>query len=111
MGERPALRREMLAGSTAVPGTRSDRVPGRSPLRRLLAAARADTYRLAVWAIAAGLGAFLLLGAIRWPPHEDETLVFFVSRQPLGELFSTVFEERGGAPLHFLLAHALGTVW
>jgi hypothetical protein len=101
----------MLAGSTAVPGTRSDRVPGVSLFRRLLAAARADAYRLAVWAIAAALGAFLLVGAIRWPPHEDETLVFFVSRQPLGELFSTVFEERGGAPLHFLLAHALGTVW
>ena len=101
----------MLARSTAVPGTRANRVPGRSPFRRLLAAARADAYRLAVWAIAAGLGVFLLLGAIRWPPHEDETLVFFVSRQPLGELFSTVFEERGGAPLHFLLAHAVGTVW
>ena len=25
------------------------------------------------------------LGALRWPPHEDETLVFFVSRQPLGD--------------------------
>jgi Dolichyl-phosphate-mannose-protein mannosyltransferase len=73
--------------------------------------ARADAYRIGVAAIATILGAFLVVGAVRWPPHEDETLVFFVSRQPLGELFSTVFEERGGAPLHFLLAHAVGTVW
>jgi hypothetical protein len=64
-----------------------------------------------VGTISAGLTAFLLLQAIHWPPHEDETLVFFVSRQPLGELFSTVFEERGGAPLHFLLAHFVSSGW
>jgi hypothetical protein len=61
--------------------------------------------------ISAALAAFLLLQAIHWPPHEDETLVFFVSRQPLGDLFSTVFEERGGAPLHFLLAHFISSAW
>jgi hypothetical protein len=101
----------MLAGSTAVSGTRADRVPAESTSERVRRHARAGAYRIGVWGIAAALGAFLLVGAIRWPPHEDETLVFFVSRQPLGELFSTVFEERGGAPLHFLLAHAVGTVW
>jgi hypothetical protein len=61
--------------------------------------------------ISGALAAFLLLQAIHWPPHEDETLVFFVSRQPLGDLFSTVFEERGGAPLHFLLAHFVSLAW
>jgi hypothetical protein len=70
-----------------------------------------DRYWLGVAGVAAGLAAFLLGQAIRWPPHEDETLVFFVSRQHLSDLFSTVFEERGGAPLHFLLAHAVGTIW
>ena len=101
----------MLAGSTAVSGTRAEGVPAESALRRAVRWASADAYRLGVGAIAAALAAFLLLEAIHWPPHEDETLVFFVSREPLGDLFGTVFEERGGAPLHFLLAHALGAVW
>ena len=62
---------------------------------------------LGVGAITGALAAFLLLQAIHWPPHEDETLVFFVSRKPFTNFFSTVLEERGGAPLHFLLAHAV----
>jgi hypothetical protein len=74
---------------------------------RALRRATADTYRLGVGAIAGALAVFLLAQGLRWPPHEDETLVLFVSRRPLGDLFSTVFEERGGAPLHFLLAHAV----
>jgi hypothetical protein len=71
----------------------------------------ADAYRLGVAGITGAFAAFLLLQAIHWPPHEDETLVFFVSRQPLSDLFSTVFEQRGGAPLHFLLAKAMVAVW
>jgi hypothetical protein len=58
-----------------------------------------------------GVAAFLLFQLNRWPPHEDETLALFVSRQPLGELFHTVLGERGGAPLHFLLSHAFASVW
>lgn len=45
-----------------------------------------------------------------WPPHEDETLVFFVTQQPIGDVFSTVFAERGGAPLHWLLAYLAGSI-
>jgi hypothetical protein len=101
----------MLAGDTVVPGTRADRVPGESVLGRIRRRAMADAYRFGVGAIAAALAAFLLLRGIHWPAHEDETLVFFVSREPLDALFSTVIEERGGAPLHFLLAHAVGAVW
>jgi hypothetical protein len=101
----------MLARGTAVSGTRIEEVPGEPAPRRALEWARAVWYRLGVWSIAAGLGAFLLVAAARWPPHEDETLAFFISRQPLGELFSTVIEERGGAPLHFLLAHAVTAIW
>src|ERR671937_2046932 len=101
----------MLASRTAVSGTRVGRVPGESARRRALAWALADSYRLGVAAITGGLAVFLLARAIRWPPHEDETLVFFIIRQSLGDLFSTVFEERGGAPLHFLLAHAVNSVW
>src|SRR6266540_3422284 len=99
----------MLAGSTALPGTRAEGVPAESGRSRRWGFA--DAYRLGVGAITGALAAFLLLQAIHWPPHEDETLVFFVSREPLTNLFSTVFEERGGAPLHFLLAHAVDSVW
>jgi 4-amino-4-deoxy-L-arabinose transferase-like glycosyltransferase len=80
------------------------------PARALRWAYR-HAYGLGVAAVGASLAAFLLVQAIHWPPHEDETLVFFVSRQPLDELFSTVFEERGGAPLHFLLAHFVSSGW
>jgi Dolichyl-phosphate-mannose-protein mannosyltransferase len=55
--------------------------------------------------VTAGLAAFLLTRLGAWPPNEDETLVFFVSREPLGEVLHTISGERGGAPLHFLLAH------
>jgi hypothetical protein len=39
-----------------------------------------------------------------WPPHEDETLALFVGRGSLPHVLGTVHGERGGAPLHFLLA-------
>jgi Dolichyl-phosphate-mannose-protein mannosyltransferase len=61
--------------------------------------------RLAVGAVTLALGAFLATRLGAWPPNEDETLVFFLASQPLGELLDTVAGERGGAPLHFLLAH------
>ena len=101
----------MLAGSTALTRTRAEGVPAETAPERALRWAYGHAYRLGVGAVAAGLAAFLLLQAIHWPPHEDETLVFFVSRQPLRELFSTVFEERGGTPLHFLLAHFVSSGW
>lgn len=101
----------MLAGSTALTGNRAEGVPAETAPERALRWAYGHAYQLGVGAVAAGLAAFLLLQAIHWPPHEDETLVFFVSRQPLRELFSTVFEERGGAPLHFLLAHFVSSGW
>ncbi len=49
---------------------------------------------------------FLFARLTAWPPHEDETLALFVGRQPLGRLLDVVLEERGGAPLHYLLAAA-----
>jgi hypothetical protein len=76
--------------------------------RRLLDAV--DGYRLGVAAIAAGLGAFLLLRLHALPPHEDETLVFFVSHGSFGDMLGTVLGERGGAPLHYLLAYLAGLV-
>lgn len=52
----------------------------------------------------AAVALFLGLRLTAWPPHEDETLVFFIARQPFPDLVTSVLE-RGGAPLHYLLAH------
>jgi 4-amino-4-deoxy-L-arabinose transferase-like glycosyltransferase len=59
-----------------------------------------------VLALTSSVAAFLLARLTAWPPHEDETLALFVGSRPLGELLDIVLEERGGAPLHFLLAAA-----
>ena len=67
----------------------------------------AHWFGLGVAAIAAAAGGFLLHQLMAWPPHEDETLALFVGRHPLDQLFQVVLEERGGAPLHFLLAWAI----
>jgi 4-amino-4-deoxy-L-arabinose transferase-like glycosyltransferase len=95
----------MLAGGTAASGTRAERVPPASWPARALQWARTEPYRLGVGVISAALGTFLLFQMTVWPPHEDETLVFFVTRQPFGDMLNTVFSERGGAPLHWLLAY------
>src|SRR5205814_1141816 len=42
-----------------------------------------------------------------WPPHEDEALAIFVARGSLPHVVHTVIAERGGAPLHFVLAWAV----
>jgi hypothetical protein len=43
------------------------------------------------------------------PLHEDEAVAGLISAQPFGEVLQTVVLDRGGAPLHFVLAHvALG---
>jgi hypothetical protein len=97
----------MLAGESAVsPVSRVQRMRAHPVLEML----HARAYALAVAAMTAGLGAFLLARIEEWPPHEDETLVLFVSRQPLADMFGTVISERGGAPLHFLLAHLVATL-
>ncbi len=59
---------------------------------------------MGVLAVSGALSAFLLLERTAWPPHEDEALALFVGAHPLGEVFDTVLHERGGAPLHFVLA-------
>jgi hypothetical protein len=51
---------------------------------------------------------FLLVRLTAWPPHEDETLALFVGDDSLGGVIATVAGERGGAPLHFLIAWAVG---
>jgi Dolichyl-phosphate-mannose-protein mannosyltransferase len=55
----------------------------------------------AVTAAVAGLLGWLLPV---WPPHEDEALALFVGRGSFGHVLQTVVTQRGGAPLHFVLA-------
>ena len=62
---------------------------------------------LGVAGITAAAGAFLFHQLMAWPPHEDETLALFVGRDSLPGVVEHVTQERGGAPLHFLLAWGL----
>src|SRR5204862_7565746 len=79
--------------TTAVPLERaSERDPG------------ARRYALGVGGCTVAVAVFVLVQLTAWPPHEDETLALFVGRKGLGDLLSTVLNQRGGAPLHFLLA-------
>jgi Dolichyl-phosphate-mannose-protein mannosyltransferase len=61
-------------------------------------------FSLGVAAITAVATAFLVHQLMAWPPHEDETLALFVGRDSLGGVVEHVTRERGGAPLHFLVA-------
>jgi hypothetical protein len=72
-----------------------------SASRRLFATHR---FALGVGVCTTAVAVFVLLQLSAWPPHEDETLALFVGREDLGGLLSTVLNQRGGAPLHFLLA-------
>src|SRR5712692_6220077 len=65
---------------------------------------RRRSFEFGVAACALGVGAFLIVQLTAWPPHEDETLALFVGRKSLGGLLDTVLDQRGGAPLHFVLA-------
>src|SRR5436190_12701975 len=70
-------------------------------------AVKVDAFRAAtgvLTAVVAGVLAWLLE---LWPPHEDEALALFVGRGSLRHVLHTVIAERGGAPLHFLLAWAI----
>jgi hypothetical protein len=79
------------------------------------AAARTSPHvRLAEWSLWLGVGgvtlaaaAFLLHQLMAWPPHEDETLALFVGRDSLPGVVEHVTRDRGGAPLHFLVAWAV----
>ena len=60
--------------------------------------------QLGVAAIVVASSAFLLHQLMAWPPHEDETLALFIGRDSLPGVVEHVTRDRGGAPLHFLLA-------
>ena len=57
-----------------------------------------------VAAVVGAAAAFLAHQLLAWPPHEDETLALFIGRDSLPGLIQHVTRDRGGAPLHFLVA-------
>jgi hypothetical protein len=59
---------------------------------------------LGVAGVMVAASTFLLHQLMAWPPHEDETLVLFIGRDSLPGVIEHVTRDRGGAPLHFLLA-------
>jgi hypothetical protein len=77
-------------------------------------AARAVSARYSLPALVAAGGVLAAIGlliarlvpAVRGEPlFEDEAVTGLIGARPSGELLRTVVVDRGGAPLHFLLAH------
>src|SRR5262249_53324935 len=61
-------------------------------------------FRLGIAGMALAAAAFFLAHLTAWPPHEDETLALFTGRNSLLGTIRHVTRDRGGAPLHFILA-------
>jgi hypothetical protein len=64
-------------------------------------------FPLGIAGLAVAAAAFLVAHLMSWPPHEDETLALFTGRDSLIGTITHVTRDRGGAPLHFLLAWAV----
>jgi hypothetical protein len=67
-------------------------------------------YAWILGALAVGAGIIVLLLRIVEDVHgkplfEDEAVAGLIAARPLGEMLQTVWWERGGPPLHFLLSH------
>jgi len=73
--------------------------------RRRLRSATAFGVPLAVAGLVTFLFVRLLPDVAGKPLHEDEAVAGLISARPLGDLLHTVVLDRGGAPLHFVLAH------
>ena len=74
-----------------------------------LARVRARVSEVSWFWVGVGTNAAALAGVLAaflrtWPPHEDEALALFSGRSSLTRLVGTVIADRGGAPLHFVLA-------
>jgi hypothetical protein len=84
---------------------------------RSFSSASTFTFGASAVALAAALGLLLQqlwFDVTQKPLFEDEAVAGLVAARPLGELLGTVLWDRGGAPLHFVLAHvgfAVGGDW
>jgi hypothetical protein len=81
------------------------------PAAARAAAVRGGAVTLPALGIASALAGAALLavrlaGDVRGKPlFEDEAVAGLVAASPFGEMLATVWWERGGAPLHFVLSH------
>src|SRR6478752_3177215 len=85
------------------PAALAPEAPGRRG-RVVAAALRRRWFAIGVVSCTAGVATFLLVQLSAYPPHEDETLALFIGRKSLVGVLDTVLGQRGGAPLHFVLA-------
>jgi len=88
--------------ATVPAAVRRDRPAGRPGV--LAGELRRRWFECGIVLCALGVGTFLVVQLTAWPPHEDETLALFVGRKSISGLLDTVLDQRGGAPLHFVLA-------
>jgi hypothetical protein len=93
-------------------GERSEPALYRSPIEGRLAAIRVT----ALGAAAAGGAVAFLAARLQSevgskPFFEDEAVAGLIAARPLPEVIHTVLWERGGSPLHFVLAHLVLAVW
>ena len=93
-------------------GDRSESALYRSTIRERLTAIRVTTIGAAG---ALGAVAFLLLrlhSEVGTKPYfEDEAVAGLIASRPLPEVIHTVLWDRGGSPLHFVLAHFVLSAW
>src|SRR5512132_181554 len=87
-------------------GVEASREP-RPALLSVRAFVVAHAFWLGVVGVAVAAATFLQHQLMAWAPHEDETLALFVGRDSFSGVIEHVTRERGGAPLHFMVAYAV----
>jgi hypothetical protein len=93
-------------------GDRSESALYRSRIDRRLTAIRVTAVGAAGAAGAVAFLAVRLHSDIGTKPYfEDEAVAGLIAARPLPEVIHTVLWERGGSPLHFVLAHFVLSVW
>jgi hypothetical protein len=77
-----------------------------------MTAIRATTVGAVAAAAAGGFLAVRLQSELGTKPYfEDEAVAGLIAARPLPDVIHTVLWERGGSPLHFVLAHLVLSVW
>jgi hypothetical protein len=93
-------------------GDRSEPALYRSRIKERLTAIRVTTIGAAGAVGAIAFLAVRLQSQVGTKPYfEDEAVAGLIASRPLPEVIHTVLWERGGSPLHFVLAHFVLSVW
>jgi hypothetical protein len=93
-------------------GDRSDSALYRSTIDSRLTATRVTAIGAAGAVAAVAFLAIRLQSEVGTKPYfEDEAVAGLIAGRPLPEVIHTVLWERGGSPLHFVLAHFVLSVW